>query len=134
METIKMVVCFASIFAVDKQKEILNQSSKELLVQKRYIDDVFSLWNKKKMRSTCSLKKSTDTTLLSELRLRFLRFLDTRAFEGSRLEQESILDLRTHFKPDETFQYKDFKSCHPTGVNKGFVKGDALRLLRTNSS
>ena len=25
-------------------------------------------------------------------------------------------------------------SCHPTGVTKGFIKGEALRLLRTNSS
>ena len=38
------------------------------------------------------------------------------------------------FKPTETFQYTHFKSCHPPGVKKGFVKGEALRLLRTNSS
>lgn len=25
-------------------------------------------------------------------------------------------------------------SCHPPGVTKGFIKGEALRLLRTNSS
>ena len=34
----------------------------------------------------------------------------------------------------ETFQYTHFKSCHPTGAAKGFVRGEALRLLRTNSS
>ena len=27
-----------------------------------------------------------------------------------------------------------FSSCHPPGVRKGFIKGEALRLLRTNSS
>ena len=32
------------------------------------------------------------------------------------------------------FQYTDFYSCHPPGVKKGFIKGEALRLLRTNSS
>ena len=42
--------------------------------------------------------------------------------------------MRTHFKPTETFQYTFFTSCHPPGVKKGFVKGEALRLLRTNSS
>ena len=46
----------------------------------------------------------------------------------------SILDVRTHFKTTETFQYKNFYSCHPPGVTKGFIKGEALRLLRTNSS
>ena len=42
--------------------------------------------------------------------------------------------MRTHFKKLETFQYTFFTSCHPPGVKKGFVKGEALRLLRTNSS
>ena len=34
----------------------------------------------------------------------------------------------------ETFQYTHFDSCHPPGVRKRFIKGEALRLLRTNSS
>ena len=42
--------------------------------------------------------------------------------------------MDTHFKPTETFQYTHCSSCHPLGVKKGFLKGDALRLLRTNSS
>ena len=41
---------------------------------------------------------------------------------------------RTHFKPTETFQYTHFSFCHPQGVKKGFIKVEALRLLRTNSS
>ena len=45
-----------------------------------------------------------------------------------------FLDTRTHFKPTETFQYTHFKSCHPPGDRKGFFKGEALRLLRTNSA
>ena len=27
-----------------------------------------------------------------------------------------------------------YRTCHPPGVKKGFIKGEALRLLRTNSS
>ena len=42
--------------------------------------------------------------------------------------------MRSHFKATETFQYTNFYSCHPPGVTKGFIKGEALRLLRTNSS
>ena len=42
--------------------------------------------------------------------------------------------MRTHFKPTETFQYTHFMSCHPLEVKKGFIKGEALRLLTTNSS
>ena len=42
--------------------------------------------------------------------------------------------MKTRFKPTETFQYTEFTSCHPPGVKKGFIKGEVLRLLHTNSS
>jgi len=61
-------------------------------------------------------------------------FLDTVVYRGDRFLKESILNMRTHFKPTETFQYTNFYSCHPPGVTKGFIKGEASRLLRTNSS
>ena len=60
-------------------------------------------------------------------------FLDTEVFKGPRLTTHKILDLQTHFKPTETFQYTHFSSCHPLNCKKGFIKGEALRLLRTNS-
>ena len=40
--------------------------------------------------------------------------------------------MRTQCKPTEAFTF--FTTCHPTGAKKGFVKGDAQRLLRTDSS
>ena len=61
-------------------------------------------------------------------------FLDTIVYKGTRFKEKSILDVKTHFKKAETFQYTHFTSCHPPSVNKGFVKGEALRILRTNSS
>ena len=61
-------------------------------------------------------------------------FLDTKVYKGVRFNKESILVVRTHFKTTETFQYTNFYSCHPPGVTKRFIKGEALRLLRTNSS
>ena len=61
-------------------------------------------------------------------------FLDTKVYKGDRFKKESILDVRTHLKATETFQYTNFYSRHPPGVTKGFLKGEALRLLRTNSS
>ena len=61
-------------------------------------------------------------------------FLDTTIFKGERFHKDSILDVNTHFKPTEKFQYTHYTSCHAPGVKKGFTKGEALRLLRTNSS
>ena len=60
-------------------------------------------------------------------------FLDTCVHKGDRFRETSILDVRTYYKPTETFQYTHFSSCHPPGVRKGFIKGEALRLLQTNS-
>ena len=51
-----------------------------------------------------------------------------------RFHKQGILDIRTHFKPTDTFQYTHFSSCNPHRVRKGLIKGEAFRLLITNSS
>ena len=50
-------------------------------------------------------------------------FLDTYIYKGERFKRDATLDVRTHFKPTETFQHTHFGSCHPQGVKKGFIKG-----------
>ena len=63
-----------------------------------------------------------------------INFLDTIVYKGKRFDNQGILDICTHFKPTESFQYTHFSSFNPHGVTKGLIKGEALRLLRTNSS
>ena len=58
-------------------------------------------------------------------------FLDTIVYKGDRFLKESILNVRTSFKPIEIFQYTNVYSCRLPGVTKGFIKEEALRLLRT---
>ena len=41
-----------------------------------------------------------------------------------------LLDVQVHYKQTQTFQYTNFYSCHPPVVKKGFIKGEALHLLR----
>ena len=56
-------------------------------------------------------------------------------FKGERFYNDLILDICTHFKPTETFQYTHFSSCHAPGVRKDLSKAEHyLRILRTNSS
>ena len=128
----------ASIFMSKVETDILSQSIFRPLVWKRYIDDIFSLWTVNRVEILqcnnqasshhptikCTAEESeTETTIL-----------DTTIFKGARFLKDSILDVCTHFKPTETFQYTQFTSSHPPGVKTGFIKGEALRLLRTNSS
>ena len=59
-------------------------------------------------------------------------FLNANVFKSPRFITDKVLDVQTHFKPTETSQYMHFSSCHPLSVRKGFVKGGALCLTRTN--
>ena len=51
--------------------------------------------------------------------------MDTKLYKGVRFNKESILDVQTHYKPTETFQYTNFYPCQPQSVKKGFIKGEA---------
>ena len=134
----KMAVSFANLFMAAVETEILSHSTKKPLVWKRYIDDVFSLGNIgiEEINGFIEQANRYHPTLrfTAEISDKEIIFLDTCVYKGDRFNSTSILDVRTHYKPTETFQYTHFSSCHPPGVSKGFIKGEALRLLRTNSS
>ena len=83
------------------------------------------------------LQGQTTTTILkftAEISDSEIAFLDTKLYKGERFNRDSTLDMQTHYKQTETFNTRNFYSCHPPGVKKGFIKGEALRPLRTNSS
>ena len=120
------------------ETDILGQSAFRPLVWKRYIDDIFSLWtiNRVEISQFIEQANSHHPTIkfTAEISETETTFLDTTISKGERFLKVSVLDVRTHFKPTVTFQYTHFTSSHPPGVKKGFIKGEALRLLRTNSS
>ena len=134
----KMAVAFSNIFMNKVETEILTQSLFKMLVWKRYINDIFSLWTTNRERIEHFIEQANNhhptIKFTAEISDKETTFLDTYIYKGERFERDAILDVRTHFKPTETFQYTHFSSCHPQGVKKGFIKGEALRLLRTNSS
>ena len=90
---------------------------------------MFSLWDVSKCDIASSPNKQTHN-LQSNLGLKFqttlqTAFMDTVVYKSERFRGQSILDIKTHFKPTETFQYTHFSSSHPPGVKKGFVKREA---------
>ena len=107
-------------------------------MRKRFIDDVFSLWNITKDGVDDFIEQANKfhptIKFTVEISEKEITFLDTNVYKGARFYKESLLDVRKHCKPTETFQCTNFYSCHPPGVRKGFINGEALRLLRTNSS
>ena len=134
----KMAVSFANIFMAEIETKIILQSDTKPREWKRYIDDVFSLWDNDKNDVDRFIEQANKfhptIKFTAEISENEITFLDTTVFKGERFKQDSILDIKTHFKPTETFQFTHFASCHPPGVKYGFIKGEAIRLLRTNSS
>ena len=134
----KMAVSFANIFMAEIEIKIIQQSDTKPKVWKRYIDDIFSLWDCGKTNVDHFIEQANKfhptIKFTAEVSENEITFLDTVVFKGERFKNESILDIKTHHKPTETFQYTHFNSCHPPGVKNGFIKGEAIRLLRTNSS
>ncbi|XP_048589460.1 uncharacterized protein LOC125573153 [Nematostella vectensis] len=134
----KMAVAFSVIYTAHIEEELLRLSPYKPLVWKRFIDDIFAVWTipGDKIASFLNFANVFHPTIkfTHELSQETITFLDTEVFKGERFMDSNILDVRTHFKPTETFQYTHFSSCHPLSNKKGFVKGEGLRLLRTNSS
>ena len=118
-------IAFANIFMAEIEKEILRQSTKQHLVRKWFIDDIFCLWDTNEEYIQLFIEKANSyhptfrfTDEVSENET----FLDTTVYNGERFENETILNVRSHFKPTETFQCTHFNSCHPRGVKKSFSK------------
>ena len=129
----KMAVPFANIFMSAVKTAKLN-----LLSGKDTLTIFFSLWRteRKEIDEFIALANRHHPSIkfTAEISDKEINFLDTTVYKGERFHNQGILDIRTHFKPTETFQYTHFSSCNPHGVRKGLIKGEALRLLRTNSS
>ena len=90
-------------------------------------------WNKFPVLLTFLTLSTLRSNLLVKCHPQHTVFLDTEVLKGPCLSTLKILDSQTHFKPTETFQYTHFSSCHLFNTKKGFIKGEALHLLRTNS-
>ena len=123
----KMAVAFSVIFMADLEKRLLAASPLKPFVWKRFMDDTFSLWNIpiEEVSIFVNFANSFHPTIKFTCEMSSERavFLDTEVFRGLRLSSLGILDSQTHFKPNETFQYTHFSSCHPFNTKKGFSKG-----------
>ena len=64
-----MAVAFANIFMGEVETEILNQNALKQLIWKRFIDDIFSLWDT--AREEITQFSLTNPITISSLRLKY---------------------------------------------------------------
>ena len=83
----------------------MNLSKTKTLEWKRYIDDIFSLWRteRKEMDELIAFANRHLPSTKAEISDKEITFLDTTLYKGERFHNKAILDIRTHFKPTETF-------------------------------
>jgi hypothetical protein len=62
-----------------------------------------------------------------------INFFDVDVDKGKRFENKAILDLKTYFKPTNSFMYLHRESCHSRHVFTGFIKGEAIRHIRNTN-
>ena len=110
----KMVVAFSVIFVAHVEKQLINASPCKPFDWKRFIYDMFSVWTLPETDINNFIDfaaNSFHATIKFSLEpLSKIVFLDTKVFKGPRFIQSKILDVQTHFKPTETFQYTHFSS------------------------
>ena len=113
----KMAVAFANIFMGKVETEILSQSASKPLAWKRYIDDIFSLWDTSNLTQFIDQANKHHPTIkfTAEISNTETTFLDTSLYNGERFTNESVLDINapttsllkhfnTHISPRVTHQ------------------------------
>ena len=121
----KTAVSFANIFMARIGTTILSRTVFKPTVWKRYIDDIFSPWDISKpdieaFIEQANLHHHPTIKFTAEISDTETVFLDTVVY--TRFKEKSIIDVKTHLKKTETFQYTHFTSCHPPSVKKARVK------------
>ena len=75
---------------------------------------IISIWNVNKDGVTQFIEQANNhhptIKFTAEISETEITFLDTNVFKGERFASKSILDVKTHFKPTETFQYTHFST------------------------
>ena len=113
---------FANIYMVETETNLIQQSDTKSREWKHSIDDIFSLWDCNRKDVELFIKEANNfhptIKFTAEISENEITFLDTTVFKGERITEKSILDIKTHYNPTETFQYTHFTSCHPPGGKK----------------
>ena len=125
----KMTVVFANIFLAKIGTQILSKSMYRPFAFKRFKGDIFCLWDRSREDVQQFIVRWNNhhptIKFTAEISEKETTFLDTDVYKGDRFKTESVLDVKTHFKPTETFQSTEVSTCHPPGVKRGFIKGEA---------
>ena len=128
---------YANCFMHQLETSFLETQEFKPIFWRRYIDDILMLWthSKEQLQTFLEDLNSFHPTIhftwdISDSKV---TFLDLEIYKGPHFKNTHHLDITTHFKKTNTFQYLHYMSCHPRSTFKGIVKGEAVRFIRSNT-
>ena len=126
----KMTVAFANIFMAKREKGITSKSKIKSLVWKRYIDDVFCLWDRNEDNIKEFVTRANHYHDKSNLRLKYqtqkLHSWTQKCTKARDSTETPPSMCKRIINKQRPFNTRNFYSCHPPGIKKGFIKGEAL--------
>ena len=133
-----MAPSYANLFMDRFKRSFLADELIQPLLLKHYIDDILCILPGTREELDSFLERLNR----AHHKLRFtwsiseshVEFLNLNIFKGPRFNNTNHLDLSTHFKKTNTFQYLHYSSSHPRSIFRGLVKGEAIRFLRSNTT
>ena len=124
----------ANLYMADWEDRFLSNHPKELLIWKRYIDDVFGIWQggMKSLQCFISHLSTVDPSIRFTMQtsISSLQFLDLTIFKDERFLREGRLSYRIFFKPTSDLRLIDPKSFSPPSIKHSCIKGQIIRILR----
>ena len=128
----------ANIFmSVILRRFLATQTSHPLLL-KRYIDDVFILWQHGEASLVTFL--SNINNIHPNIRFKYeyfnqsSAFLDLMIYKSSNFQTTGKLDTSTFQKAQNLYQYLHFSSNHPKQKFKAIIIGECMRYARTSTT
>ena len=104
----KTAVSFANIYRAEIETNLTQQSNNKPREWRRY-NDFFPLWDCNRKDVELFIKEANNLyptiKFTAEISENEITLLDTTVFKGERFTEKSILDIKAHYKPTETFQY-----------------------------
>ena len=128
----------ANLFMADLEQRFLTTQTLKPLHYFRFIDDILIFWthSPKNLDTFIQDLNSFHPTIkfTHERSEEKATFLDIDIYKGPRFAESGILDIKTHIKPTNKFQYLYYTSSHPRAMKTSVLKGEMHRFLRSTSN
>ena len=104
----------------------------------QYRDDGFMVFtgNMLQIEEFFSIANKIDNLLkfTYEVSEELMTYLDLEVYKGNRFHINGILDVKSHIKKTETYQYLPPNSSHPQSTFKSITVGETIRHIRNNNN